>query len=291
MRLVLATALALILAAAPAVKGAIAEDAASQCMPMTSITSLSFEPGMTLTRRRTANVPTLNCVGNCPSNAFLSGAQCRQTGVSDNGLPSWKCDGVFPGASAREQYRLGSVRVQCEGCTKAGDPNVVRGSCALTYSVQSRGPQRRWGHNGYRHGHGEPSLWGDFILMTLLFTAIIGCCYCVLKRRNHGTYYDDGYTTTTYQGVPLGPDGKPIPGAMHAVHHHHHGGGYGYGGGSGFGTGMFTGFLMGDMMARASHHGGGYYGGDDGYGGDYGGSYGGGDSWGGGGGFGGSDSV
>jgi hypothetical protein len=256
-----------------------------QCIPLSSITALSLQPGMTSTRRRGPNVPTLNCVGNCPSNAFLAGAHCQQTGLSDNGLPSWKCSGSFPGESRRERFALSNVRVQCEGCKKAGDPTVVRGSCALTYQVRSNS-YRSAGH-GHYHASRQTDV-ADFIVFGLVLAAIFGCCYCASKRRSAAEYeYGGGYTT----GVPLGPDGKPIPGASGVHHHHHHGGGgYGYGGGGG--TGMLTGFMMGNMLGQMSGHsygGGGY--GDGGYGGgDDGGWGGGGGGWSDGG-FGGTDSV
>jgi len=280
MRSILIIGLAVILSATFAVGEESADD--DMCMPLSSITALSLQPGMTQTRRRTANVPTLNCVGNCPANAFVSGAQCTQTGMSDNGLPSWKCKGTFPGATSRDRYALGSIRVQCEGCKKAGDPRVVKGSCALTYSVQSRHLSRRGA--AYPQRTSDEMTAGDYIMLALIIGSLVACCYCAAKKRGQADY-------TTYEGVPIGPDGKPIPGAAGGVHHHHHHGG-GYGGGGGFGTGMFTGFLMGDMMGRMSSYGHGGYGGgygggydDDGFGG------GGGDSWGGDGGFGGTDSV
>jgi hypothetical protein len=263
---------------------AYAEDASAAdddtCIALSSVTSLSLQPGMTMTRRRTANVPTLNCAGNCPTNAFLAGAQCTQTGVSDNGLPSWQCKGSFPGATRQERFSLGQVRVQCEGCKKAGDSRVVKGSCALTYSVQTqhRGYRRR----GYHGSDREEMTTGDFVMLFIIIGSLVACCYFAAKRRRSSEY--------AYEGVPVGPDGKPVQGGVH--HHHHGGGGYG-GGGGGFGTGMFTGFLMGDMMGRmsANSYGGGGYGGGGGYDDDFGGG-GGGGSWGGGdGGFGGMDSV
>lgn len=235
-----------------------------QCMLMSSMTAVSFEQGMTTTRRRGPNVPKLNCQGNCPDAAYLSGAQCTQTGLSDNGLPSWKCVGNFPGSSGREQYALGSIKVQCEGCTKAGDPNVVKGSCALTYSVKSRSA-------GRRHHHHETAEF-DWVPVLLLLFIACGCYVCATRQSNYTKYVEPAY------GVPVGAQGG-------AQVHHHYGGGYGYGG-SGFGTGMLTGYVMGSALSGA-HHGGGYYGGydDAGYSG-------GGGSWSdGGGGFGGSDSV
>jgi len=115
---------------------AVAFAASDRCMPFVDITSVTFAPGMTATRRRGPNVPRLHCVGGCADAVVVTGAQCRQTGVGDNGLPSWRCDATFADAAHEEVYRLGHVTISCEGCERRGDPNVVHGSCQLRYHLE-----------------------------------------------------------------------------------------------------------------------------------------------------------
>lgn len=257
------------------------------CTPFSQVTAITFfESQSTSTRRRTSNIPTLNCVGNCPSDAQLKAAQCMQVGLSDMGTPSWKCVPQFAkSSSAQHHYGFGSIRVECEGCSKRGDPNIVKGSCALFYSVVEANPgQRRRFHHRF---HDEPrhADASDVLTSLVFFTFLLFAC--VMARR---MCCQSPETTTTYYngGKPI--DGYPVQGGGGAQVHHHYGGGYGGGGGGGFGTGMLTGMIVGDMMSRNHYGGGGYYG-DTSY--DNGGSWGNDGGWGGsdGAGFGGGDSV
>jgi hypothetical protein len=280
-------------AAIPGAHASMPDDNAS-CTPFSQVTAIMFlESQTTTTRRRTSNIPTMNCVGNCPFGASLKAAQCMQIGLSDFGTPNWKCIPQFAAAESGNaahhgRYGFGSIRVECEGCTKKGDHDIVKGSCALFYSIAEANPngRRRSRHAGF---HGEEPRHADAsdILTSLLFLTFL-LFACVMARRmccatpDSTPYYNNG-------GKPV--DGYPVNGQQ--VHHHYGGGGYG--GGGGFGTGMLTGMIVGDMMSRP-HHGGGYY--DGGYDNnsssyDDGGSWGGGGGWGGGdgGGFGGGDSV
>lgn len=244
-------------------------DPTTQCTAWPQITALSFVPNQsTQTRRRTSNIPTLNCIGNCPSDARLDGAQCMQIGLSDLGTPSWKCIPNF--ASATRRYGFGTIRVECEGCLKKGDSTVVKGSCALFYSVVDM-TARSKGSRGYNRHYSEASNVDIFGVVALLLFICVAVhlarkVFCNPAPRN--VYTEQGYPV---QGVPVG-------GAVH----HHYGGGGGYGGG-GFGTGMLTGLVVGDMLSRPHYAGG--------YGGGYDGGYDDSSSWGGGGGWGSSDGA
>jgi hypothetical protein len=63
--------------------------------------------------------------------------QCRQEG-HDGISPQWTCNADLPSSLA-----FGPLEVVCEGWSKAGDSNVLAGSCALEYelvlSVQTHG--------------------------------------------------------------------------------------------------------------------------------------------------------
>jgi len=296
---------AVALSATGSIVDAAAEDSGldtSVCLPMSEMTSAVFQQGVTSTRRRSGNVPTLQCVGNCPSDAPpLLQAHCTRQGLDDYGKPTWRCTPQFAsGDNGRGlKYGLGQIRVECEGCLKSGDSNIVKGSCALKYSVTTGGGSGRRGsrrssshHHGgeYDANNGFGGLFSMIFMISLVFIILAACKAC--RRCGDGNRYPSagGYATDAYGNVigqPLGVNG----GAGGTVHHHHHGGGGGFGGG-GFGTGMFTGFLMGDLMSRQHmglHHGGhGYDGGysanDWGGGGDDGGGF---DA----GGWGGTDSV
>lgn len=261
-------------------------EAEKQCVPFSSITSIHFEPGMTTSRRRTPNQPRMSCVGSCPMEAIVTNAQCKQTGISDNGLPSWKCVGSFANTPGdNHQYRLGNVKVACEGCNKQGDSDVVVGSCTLKYSVESR-MRRRANTPGIHtssweshHNHASLSL-GDFLIISFV---VFGTCYCcIAMNRERRRRYETNDNKTLHE---MEKNGSPTT-SGNGVHHHHYDGGYGGGWGGG---GFFNGMMLGSLMSGGW---GGHYGShttivNNSYGGgdDYG--YGGGSSdWGSGGGFG-----
>jgi len=263
---ILATLLLLSISAAPVVAAVDAQE--PSCMPWSSITSVTFSEGqITTTRRRTTNLPTLNCYGNCPSDARLLAAQCQQTGVSDDGTPSWKCYPKFATSISRRRYAFSTVRVECEGCTRKGDDKVIQKSCVLYYSVQAEGGISRHGQD---HLPSADNTLSVFMMVLLIF-------FLVLVARKI-------FCTPTPQVVydPNVATGYPVAGYGGG-----YGGGYYGGGGGGFGTGMLTGFLVGDAIGSMSHNhhygGGGYD--DAGY------SGGGGGGWGDGAGFGGSDAA
>ena len=252
-----------------------------KCIPFSQITSVVFQPGMTTTRRRTPNQPRMTCVGNCPENAQVSSASCKQQGLSDNGLPSWKCVGSFVnsgGDGDNHQYRLGNVRVACEGCNKAGDSDVVAGSCILKYSVESRMKQRRNRNHPHQqsfhssstttrshYGDGSSSL--SFIDLMIIIFVCVGTCYCCSainreRERRRRQQYNEDYVV---EGVAV-QDNKTLHNNQQqqqqqqgGVHHHHYGnrGGDSSSGGSGFG-GFWNGLFLGSIMSGGMF-GGGYH--------------------------------
>ena len=271
------------------------DDAPPQCIPMSSVTTLALENTKTTTRLRTGNVPKLQCVGNCPSEAAVSNVHCTRQGMDDLGNPTWRCVPEFAISSqvTKRVYGLKNVRVQCEGCTKKGDAEVTAGSCVVQFGISEIGhinPRR-----GARGAIGQND--GDIVGIIFFFIFTLAMVYVLMiackSSKRHATEESSMYAGGgVYPGIALDAKGNPIhnghyqPSQHH--HHHHHGGGSGFGGG-GFGTGMMTGFLVGDAMGRMSHHHGGGYGGggyDDGGGADFGGG-----GFGDGGGFGGTDFV
>lgn len=244
-----------------------------QCIAWSAFQTVMFTQGQTTRNRvRASNIPTMNCVGNCPSEARLDAAHCTQVGTTDEGTPTWRCSPNF--APNRQGFRLGTIRVECEGCTRRGDSSIRRGSCALYYSVVSPSSSRR---HGNRHDFNHESESMDLVSFIVLLMFVM--CSCAIAKKvlcgDHTTTTKGGDYVT---GVPVGA----------ASYHHHYGGG---GSGGGFGTGMLTGLVVGDMLSRPYHnHGSSYYNNDT-YASDSGWG-GGGGGWGGdGGGFGGSDAI
>ena len=254
-----------------------------QCLAFSSLTAIQFEPSMTTTRRRTPNQPRMMCVGNCPASVGVTSAQCQQTGLSDNGLPSWKCRGVFFGQlpGDRSIYRLNNVKVSCEGCQRSGDPNVVAGSCVLKYSIEQRMASRRQhassSYERHYSRHAEPLTVFDWCVIAFVVAGTIACCVAVARQserraeERRAAMLDNKFADAN--GVA-----RPYP--------VYHDSGYGYGGG-----GFFNGMMMGTLMSGGfgghqttvnNYYDDGGYGGGGGGGGDAG--------WSDGGGFGGSSS-
>eukprot|EP00331_Platyophrya_macrostoma_P026621 CAMPEP_0176441922 /NCGR_PEP_ID=MMETSP0127-20121128/21505_1 /TAXON_ID=938130 /ORGANISM="Platyophrya macrostoma, Strain WH" /LENGTH=225 /DNA_ID=CAMNT_0017826831 /DNA_START=32 /DNA_END=705 /DNA_ORIENTATION=+ len=162
--------------------GGVSADDAQQCIAWSDFSALTFNRGTsTQTRRRTSNIPSLNCVGNCPSEAILEAAHCTQVGLTDAGTPSWKCLPQF-GASRQGRFAFGSIRVECEGCRRRGDSEITKGSCALFYSVVDQSTASMRGRRSMYDAHHQPSSPhnGD-ILHTILFVCFV--CFAVIMAR------------------------------------------------------------------------------------------------------------
>ena len=262
-----------------------------QCVMMSDVSTLALENTKTTTRLRTGNVPKIQCVGNCPSDAAVSNVHCVRQGMDDMGNPTWRCVPEFAVSSqvTKRVYGLNNVRVQCEGCTKRGDPMVTAGSCVVQYGISELGRissrHRGGGHRQDQEGDIVGFIFFTVFALALLYIIVKGCRSSSRQRRDA----EEGAYSGVYPGIPLDAKGNPIHHGhqpMQQTVHHHHGGGGGFGGG-GFGTGMLTGFLVGDAISHMGHHH------DGGYGGGYddGGGFSGGGGFGDGGGFGGTDFV
>jgi hypothetical protein len=96
------------------------------------ITSLTFHKNRLTTARRTSAIPQLNCVGGdaCDySHSNIDVVSCQNVGFDGRSV-QWRCSG-----SMSDYVRLGTTTVSCEGFSKAGDINVLVGSCGLKYTL------------------------------------------------------------------------------------------------------------------------------------------------------------
>ncbi|KAL1408511.1 OPT superfamily [Vanrija albida] len=106
-----------------------------------SIKALTFHAGRRGTARRGKPEPQLTCVAG-PCKYAPDVVQCVNTGDDGTG-PQWKCE-----ADLAEGVRFGPLEVVCEGWARAGDTNVLAGSCSLEYELV--GAPRHPGAKVYR---------------------------------------------------------------------------------------------------------------------------------------------
>ncbi|KIJ51049.1 hypothetical protein M422DRAFT_224481 [Sphaerobolus stellatus SS14] len=100
-----------------------------QKVALDSIRSLTFYKDEWTQSKRTSPVQQLTCIGKPCQYYQPDVVRCVNTG--GKGLDvDWKCEADLP-----EQLRFGRVEVSCEGWSKPGDPNVLKGSCGLEYRL------------------------------------------------------------------------------------------------------------------------------------------------------------
>ncbi|WWD21916.1 hypothetical protein CI109_106404 [Kwoniella shandongensis] len=99
-------------------------------VPLKSIKTLTFYADQLTAARRTSPIPQLTCIGKACKSFQPEVVQC--TNMGDDGFAGvqWRCDTDLPSS-----LRMGKVEVSCEGWSKAGDSNVLQGSCGLTYNL------------------------------------------------------------------------------------------------------------------------------------------------------------
>ncbi|KAK8846605.1 hypothetical protein IAR55_005691 [Kwoniella newhampshirensis] len=122
-------------------------------VPLKAIKTLTFYADQVTTARRTSPIPQLTCVGKACKSFQPEVVQC--TNMGDDGFAGvqWRCDTDLPSS-----LRMGKVEVSCEGWSKAGDSNVLQGSCGLTYNLHKvdRGLE-------YGQSSGLPSTFDSFL--------------------------------------------------------------------------------------------------------------------------------
>ncbi|KAJ7126930.1 DUF1183-domain-containing protein [Mycena epipterygia] len=93
------------------------------------IPALTFYKDSLTEARRTQPIPQLVCIGKPCKLYTPEVVRCESLGGSGTEI-DWKCEADLP-----ESLRFGKVEVSCEGWSRAGDPYVLKGSCALEYRL------------------------------------------------------------------------------------------------------------------------------------------------------------
>lgn len=157
---------------------------AQESIPMSAIKHLTLHKGEMTTGRRISPRHQLICQGSWCARFEPQSVRCENRGVGANGLPRWECK-----AELNKQVRLGSVRVACEGYTRSGDPNVLAGSCGLTYQLY-----------GTRSSTGPEFLW--FVIAMFSVVGLGTACGCIspppqrVQSDGDDPYWDDSDTYT-----------------------------------------------------------------------------------------------
>lgn len=113
---------------------------ASAQIRLDKVEVLALSKDKMTTGRRSRPVPQLICRGKLCSEFTPATVLCTNMG-SDGRDIQWKCEADMPNG-----YRFGTIDVSCEGYTYPEDPNVLAGSCGLTYELEGPGQP----HSSYR---------------------------------------------------------------------------------------------------------------------------------------------
>ncbi|XP_022317373.2 uncharacterized protein LOC111120732 [Crassostrea virginica] len=229
------------------------------------IQTLTLKSNMMTNARRSSAVPQLKCIGGTAGcNAFRPQVvQCYNRG-SDGYDVQWECKTDMDNA-----YRFGSVEVTCEGYDYPDDPNVLKGSCGLEYTIDltKEGYQQQnqgGGHDYYggqthsspygkthNYGYGQKigSIFSD--LFTLGFVALLVYVVyktCVAAQTGYATNDEYRPTGSGYQPPPPGFRDEYTQRGCGPTPTYSTGTGAGTGGG--FWSGAFTGGILGYMLGN-----------------------------------------
>lgn len=125
--------LAVVVLFATAATCAVAAAEADDAVPISQLRWLRLSAREMTTHRRVDAVPQMRCVEDCKQLWLPETARCHNVAVGTDS-PEWTCWMDLPA-----DVWLHASHVTCEGYTSADDTRVLRGSCALEYSLRSRG--------------------------------------------------------------------------------------------------------------------------------------------------------
>lgn len=107
----------------------------SRAVMLNSVPNLVFKRGeFTASGGRNKPLPQLNCLSGSACNTEFEPSTVLCTNIGKDyatGDPAWKCT-----SEVVEGLRLGKTDVVCEGFRTRDDPWILRGSCALDYTLE-----------------------------------------------------------------------------------------------------------------------------------------------------------
>ena len=216
-------------------------DSNSERQLLSEVKALTFYQGKQTTGRRSPPLPQLVCVaGDACGRYNPMVVLCTQVGNEQ-----WRCESDLPSA-----YKFGPVEVNCEGYEYPEDPYILKGSCALDYSLYSTGQHSDYSRSSpsssYSSYDDSSYSSSSSSLLSFAFFAIVA--YIIWKMWSGGSL--GGFARNPFTGFGGGFGGGPGFGGGY--------GGPGYGGGYGgpgcapsmgnSGPGFFSGMAAGGLM-------------------------------------------
>jgi len=113
--------------------GLVVSSAASDKIKIKDVQAITLKKNQLTRARRVAAIPQLQCRGRLCQYAAET-AQCKNAG-SDGISTQWDCIAEFP-----DTIRFNNIEVSCEGYEYAEDPYILKGSCALMYTLKGEIP-------------------------------------------------------------------------------------------------------------------------------------------------------
>ncbi|KAF9042649.1 DUF1183-domain-containing protein [Hymenopellis radicata] len=164
---------------------------------LASISSLTFYNGADTKARRTDPVPQLTCVGKPCKYYQPDVIRCKNDGGSGIDV-DWKCETDLP-----DSLRLGRVEVSCEGWSRPGDPEVLKGSCGLEYRLVEIPGAVRGKDRPVKSGQ---SLDVVSVIFGILFFLVLGI---ILYSFIASCLWSSGVTGTSQRGPRDPPENRP----------------------------------------------------------------------------------
>lgn len=124
---------------------------------MSSLSALTLHSNRRTASRRLPPVPQLTCKGSLCRKYTPDVVQCVAVGTDGVGGLEWKCEADLPSG-----FRFGDVDVSCEGWDGPDDPNILRGSCGLTYSLVRASPALEDGYQTYLPSRSSSLFTGQY---------------------------------------------------------------------------------------------------------------------------------
>ncbi|GAA5982778.1 hypothetical protein JCM10908_006781 [Rhodotorula pacifica] len=160
----------------------------SQRIPLSSLSALTLHSNRRTASRRLPPVPQLACKGSLCRKYTPDVVQCVAVGSDGVGGLEWKCEADLPSG-----FRFGEVAVSCEGWDGPDDPNILRGSCGLTYSLVRASSSLEDGYSSYKSylpGRSSSIFNSTFnLLFTALTVYLVGSLLVRLLRSLYNRFF------------------------------------------------------------------------------------------------------